>query len=150
MDVFTFVFYIHKLLVLVNVTSVLLFYFEEKKKKEVESFIKFSQGLPWWLSGKEPACQCRRHKSDLWYGRIPHATEQLGLCATSIEPVTTEPHVLQLPKPRHPRASAPQQKKPLQWEVHAARLESSSPCSLPEKSPCNSEDPAQLKINKYN
>ena len=64
MDVFTFVFYIHKLLVLVNVTSVLLFYFEEKKK-EVESFIKFSQGLPWWLSGKEPACQCRRHKSDL-------------------------------------------------------------------------------------
>ena len=56
MDVFTFVFYIHKLLVLVNVTSVVLFYFEEKKKKEVESFIKFSQGLPWWLSGKEPAC----------------------------------------------------------------------------------------------
>ena len=23
-------------------------------------------GLPWWLSGKELACQCRRHKFDPW------------------------------------------------------------------------------------
>ena len=22
-------------------------------------------GLPWWLSGKESACQCRRHKRDM-------------------------------------------------------------------------------------
>ena len=23
-------------------------------------------GLPWWLSGKESACQCRRHRFDSW------------------------------------------------------------------------------------
>ena len=23
-------------------------------------------GLPWWLSGKESACQCRRHRFDPW------------------------------------------------------------------------------------
>ena len=28
-------------------------------------------GLPWWLSGKEPACQCRRCKFDSWVGNIP-------------------------------------------------------------------------------
>ena len=27
------------------------------------------QGLPWWLSGKEPACQCRRHEFDSWVGK---------------------------------------------------------------------------------
>ena len=34
----------------------------------------FTLGLPWWLSGKEPACQCRRcrrFRSDLWVGKIP-------------------------------------------------------------------------------
>ena len=31
-------------------------------------------GLPWWLSNKEPACQCRRHKRrgfNPWVGKIP-------------------------------------------------------------------------------
>ena len=31
-------------------------------------------GLPWWLSGKESACQCKRLKRlgfDLWVGKIP-------------------------------------------------------------------------------
>ena len=28
-------------------------------------------GLPWWLSGKESTCQCRRHGLDPWVGRIP-------------------------------------------------------------------------------
>ena len=27
--------------------------------------------LPWWLSGKEPACQCRRHGSNPGLGRLP-------------------------------------------------------------------------------
>ena len=26
---------------------------------------------PWWLSGKEPACQCRRRGFDPWVGKIP-------------------------------------------------------------------------------
>ena len=35
-------------------------------------------------SGKEPACQCRRHKRpgfDPKSGKIPHAMGQLSLCA---------------------------------------------------------------------
>ena len=27
--------------------------------------------LPWWLSGKESACQCRRCSFDPWAGKIP-------------------------------------------------------------------------------
>ena len=27
--------------------------------------------LPWWLSGKEPTCQCRRRGSNPWVGKIP-------------------------------------------------------------------------------
>ena len=28
-------------------------------------------GLPWWLSGKESACQCRRQGFNPWVGKIP-------------------------------------------------------------------------------
>ena len=28
-------------------------------------------GLPWWLSGKEFVCQCRRPRFDLWLRKIP-------------------------------------------------------------------------------
>ena len=27
--------------------------------------------LPWWLSGKEPVCQCRRHGFHPWVRKIP-------------------------------------------------------------------------------
>ena len=30
-----------------------------------------SPGLPWWLSGKDSACQCRRLKFNSWSGKIP-------------------------------------------------------------------------------
>ena len=30
-----------------------------------------STGLPWWLSGKEPACQHRSLRFDPWVGKIP-------------------------------------------------------------------------------
>ena len=29
------------------------------------------QGLPWWLSGKEPTCQCRRGRFNPWVRKIP-------------------------------------------------------------------------------
>ena len=44
-------------------------------------------GLPWWLSRKESTCQCRRHGSDPWSRKIPHATEQLSTRTTATEPV---------------------------------------------------------------
>ena len=36
-------------------------------------------GLPWWLSGKESICLCRRHGFDPWSRKIPDAVEQLIL-----------------------------------------------------------------------
>ena len=33
--------------------------------------VNFLLRLPWWLSGKESACQCRRHRFDPWVGKEP-------------------------------------------------------------------------------
>ena len=48
-------------------------------------------GLPWWCSGWESACQCRGHGFEPWFGKIPHAAEQLGPWATTTEPARLEP-----------------------------------------------------------
>ena len=32
-------------------------------------------GLPWWVSVKEFACQCRRHGFNPWVGKIPWRKE---------------------------------------------------------------------------
>ena len=58
------------------------------------------QGLPWWHSGWESACQCRGHGFDPWSGKIPRAVERLSLCAPNTEPVSHN-YVLQLLKPAH-------------------------------------------------
>ena len=41
-------------------------------------------GLPWWLSGEESICQCRRRRFDPWCRKIPRAVEQPGPCGTTI------------------------------------------------------------------
>ena len=33
-------------------------------------------GLPWWLSGKEPDCQCRRLRLNPWIRKIPWNRKQ--------------------------------------------------------------------------
>ena len=33
--------------------------------------VNYISGLPWWLSGKESTCQCRRCRFDPWVGKIP-------------------------------------------------------------------------------
>ena len=38
------------------------------------------RGLPWWCHGWESACQCRAYEFDPWPGKIPPASEQLGVC----------------------------------------------------------------------
>ena len=47
---------------------------------------KDTRGLPWQLSGKESACQFKRQRFNPWSRKIPHAAEQLSLCATTSEP----------------------------------------------------------------
>ena len=40
-------------------------------------FIEQTLALPWWLSGKESACQCRRRGFNPWAGEIPWRREWL-------------------------------------------------------------------------
>ena len=53
----------------------------------IKILLKYGYGLPWWCSGWESACHCRGHGFDPWSGKIPHAAEQLSLCATTTEPL---------------------------------------------------------------
>ena len=76
-----------------------IWFFYETTSKDV-------RGLPWWFSGKESACQGRRHGFNPCTGKIPHAEEQLSPRATTTEA-------------RTPKAYAPQQEKPPQWVAHA-------------------------------
>ena len=62
--------------------------------------------LPRWLSGKESAHQCRRHRFDPWSGKIPHAVEQLNHNYSA--------PMQQVLKPSTLKACAPQQEKPMQ------------------------------------
>ena len=65
--------------------------------------------LPWWLSGDESACRCRRHGFfDPWSRKIPHATGQLS-------PRATQPSGHDWT--HHPRARALQQETPPLWEA---------------------------------
>ena len=41
--------------------------------------------LPWWSSGEESACQCRRCRFDPWSDKIPRLMEQLSPRATTTE-----------------------------------------------------------------
>ena len=84
-----------------------------------------TQGLPWWRSGWESTCQWRAHGFEPWSGKIPHAVEQLSLCAKLLS-LCSRACAPQLLSPcattteaRAPGARAPQQEKPLQWEARA-------------------------------
>ena len=41
-------------------------YFDPQKRKNTTQTLKLilTYELPWWLRGKESACQCRRHRFD--------------------------------------------------------------------------------------
>ena len=41
------------------------------REKEQNLNFKDHLGFPWWLSGEESTCQCRRHGFDPWSGKIP-------------------------------------------------------------------------------
>ena len=44
----------------------------ERKGHVVSSYVESEiLGPPWWLCGKESACQCRGHRFDAWSRKIP-------------------------------------------------------------------------------
>ena len=111
-----------------------------------------NRGLPWWLSGKESTCQCRRRRFNPWSGRIPHAAEQLSPWTTTVESALESRNhncwawVAQLLTPTLPRACVPHQEKTPHWEACTPRLESSPYSPQLEKSLHSNKDWAQLKI----
>ena len=54
-------------------------YCEAENKRYLYSVYHTWTSLVWWLSGKEPTCQCRRHGINPWSGKIPHTAGQLSL-----------------------------------------------------------------------
>ena len=85
----------------------------------------------WWLSGKESAGRCRRHRFNPWSGKIPHAAEQLSPRATNTEPVLWS------------RGGVTREATAMRSLCTATRR---SPQL--EKSLCGDEDPAQPETNK--
>ena len=83
--------------------------------------------FPGGIVGKNsPANAGDRGWPPVW--KIPHATEQLSLCARISEPLIWGPGATTT-ETGAPRAHALQQKKPLQWEACAPKREN-RPCSL--------------------
>ena len=86
-------------------------------------------GFPGGLSGKESACQSRRHRFDPWSGKIPYAEEQPSSYATTTEPVLYGPHSLQLgksPRSNEDPAQPPKKnslKKKKKWYSRMMNLE---------------------------
>ena len=94
---------------------------------------KFRGVLPWWFSGKESACQCRRYGLNPWSRKIPHAMEHLGPCGQLLSPCSREPVLC---NKRSPHNEKPEHHN---YRVFSPQL---------EKSPHSNKDPAQPKINK--
>ena len=77
----------------INIQNIQRTYTTQRQKinKQTTQLKTGYKGLPWWRSGWESACRCRGHRFKPWSGRIPHATEQLGPCATTTELAPLEP-----------------------------------------------------------
>ena len=97
---------------------------------------KTKWGLPWWLSGREPACQCRGHRLDPRSGRVPHAAERLSPSAAPTDsprahgpegPSQGAPACT--PGARAPRAGALQR----EWDLSALRWRAASAPSSRER-----------------
>ena len=107
-------------------------------RKKLQNALRYSLGLPWWLSGKESTCQYRS-------GKITHAQEQLSPCTMTVKPV------LQSLGAATTGGYMPQNPCSIAREATAMRSLSAvtreKPHSLElEKSPCSNKDPAQPKM----
>ena len=71
----------------------------------VENLIKKAfWRVPWWSSGKESTCQCRRHRFNPWSREMPHVLGLLSLCAATATELM-HPRALLGEKRRHHRRS---------------------------------------------
>ena len=84
-------------------------------------------GLPRWLSGKEIACQSRRHRFDPWSRKIP-CTTTMSLCLRAQELQLVSPRAATTEACAHPGVCALQREKPLQWEDEHRNQRAATTC----------------------
>ena len=98
-------------------------------------YLHWNEGISWWFSGWESACQCRGHGFDPWLGKIPYAMGQLSLSATTTMPMHLEP------------CSTTREASAMKSLCTAMK---SSPHSLPrEKAQAEQRRPSTAKNNNY-
>ena len=115
-----------------------------KIKRKVEIHFKEWEGIPWWLSGRESSCRCRRHGFDPWSRKIPHASGQLSRCGTTPEPEWCHywnPHTLE-PVLCNKRSHGSETPRTSNQRVAPALHKES-------EKPTNQQRPNIAKINKY-
>ena len=66
----------------------------EERHFEIKSYTRTriknkneGRGRHWWIGGKESICQCRGHRFNPWFRKIPHVSEPLSPCTMTIETV---------------------------------------------------------------
>ena len=92
-------------------------------------------GLPWLSKCWEAACQCRGHGFDPWSGKIPHATRQLSLCATTTEPAC-------------PTSCALQQREATAVRNPCTAIREYPQLTATRQSPCTARRPSTAKKKK--
>ena len=114
----------------------------EEEPYNLDSFISIKamelKGLPWWLSGKEPTCQCGRLGFDPWSGKIPHAatkqlSQLLNLWSEEPESHSCWTHVLQLLTPMQPTPSSTAREAATVRSTHAITREQPLLAAIREK-----------------
>ena len=101
------------------------------------SYVKKSfSGLPFWLSGKESTCPCRRHRFSPWSRKIP-------TCHRATEPMSHNYWDCALEPAPHNEGSHRSERPGT-----AARERESSLHRSARESPPSNEDPAQPKTTK--
>ena len=115
-----------------------------RQECKLYSCTKERQGFPWWLSGKEFACQCRRYGFNPSSNKIPHAEQQLSLWATTTETRLKSLGATATEAPT-PESLCSQQEKPRQREVQAQQLGSSPHTPQPEKARAQQWRPTTTK-----
>ena len=113
---------------------------EKGKRKSGE---EKREGLPWWLRGKESACQCKRRGFGSWPKKISHTAEPRH---HSYWTVLESPGAA-ITRPMCPRVRTSKQEKPRQWETWAPQPLRILCSPQLEKSPCSHKGSAQPKLN---
>ena len=101
--------------------------------------LKYTEGLPWWLSGQESACQCRGHEFDPWSrNKDPTSCRATKPKHHNYWAWALEPRCRHYWSPCAPGTCC-SARGPPKWEACAQQLERSPACRSWRKPGCSSK-----------